>query len=381
MDLTFTEEQLAWRRKGAEFALKYILPGAKERDREGKFDLDLWRKMGEEGFLGLTLPKEYGGQGMDAITASMVAEGMGLGGDTGLALSWGAHMTIGTGPIVHFGTKEQKEKYIPKLASGEWIAAFGLTEPNAGSDVAGIQTTAEKKNGKYILNGTKMFITNAPVAKVIITAAMTDKSKGYMGMSMFIVESDFPGYSCTRSLDKLGVRSSPTGEIVYDNCEVPAENLLGIEGMGFIQAMQTLDRERGLMTAGGGGAGELALSRVMEYAKRTKRYGKPLIEYDSVREKIADIRVTLEAVRLMGWYNSWTADQGIPARVEAAIGKLFISEATVRMAINVQQIFGGYGILNDLPIERGLREARLGPVGGGTSEIQRWLIGRLSLGL
>jgi len=382
MDFSLTEEQKLFKQSVIEFAQKEIAPGAAERDEQARFDRDVWDKAAEFGLMGLPFPEEYGGSGASVIDTCLAGEALGYGSaDMGFCLSWGAHVGIGGVPIWQLGTEEQKKKYLPKIASGEWIAGLGLTEPEAGSDAAGIQTTAEKKDGYYVLNGTKTFITNGPVGNVFVVLAKTDKEKGAAGISGFIVEKDFPGFSVGKEIHKMGHRSSPTSELIFDNCEVPEENLLGQENQGFMQvALATLEWERSLLIAPGVGGMERQLEECIQYARERKQFGRPIGHFQAIQFKLADMKVWLETARLIVYRVAWNKDQGIMDPVMASVAKLYISEVGMKAALEAVQIFGGYGYTKDYPIERAIRDAKLGTLGGGTSEIQRWIIGRMLIG-
>ena len=377
LDFSLTPEQEAMRDGCRKFAEKEISPGALERDIEGKFHIEGFKKCGEFGLLGLPFPTEYGGGGADIITFMAAMEGFGWGcRDRGFNLSLGAHIVICTVPIWIFGTEEQKKKYLPKLCSGEWIGAFALTEPNAGSDVQNIQTTAVKKGNKWILNGTKMFITNGPYSNVNVVFATVDKAKRGGGITAFIVENTFKGFNVGKKLDKMGMRSSPTSELIFEDCEVPEENLLGKEGQGFLVAMETLGWERSTMTAVAIGGFEKLLAKSVQYAQERVQFGKPIGKFQEIQHKIANIKCAVEIARLLIYKCAWQKSKGINDMVFASITKLTVSELGVRNALDAIQIHGGYGYMREFEVERGLRDAVLGTLGGGTSEIQRGIISR-----
>jgi alkylation response protein AidB-like acyl-CoA dehydrogenase len=382
MDFTFTEEQLLFKQSVIEFAQKEIMPGAAERDDEARFDRDVWDKAAEFGLMGLPYPEEYGGSGASVIDTSLAGEALGYGGlDAGFCLSWGAHVVIGGVPIWQLGTEEQKKKYLPKIASGEWISGLGLTEPEAGSDAAGILTTADKKDGYYVLNGTKTFITNGPIGQVFVVLAKTDKEKGAGGITGFIVEKDFPGFAIGNEIHKTGNRSSPTSELVFDNCEVPEENVLGGVNQGFMGvALATLEWERSVMLAAAIGGQEIQLEQCVKYAKERKQFGRPIASFQAVQFMLADMKMWLETCRWILYKTAWNKDQGIMDPLQASVSKLFITECALKAARNAIQIHGGYGYTKDYAVERAYRDAQLGVLGGGTSEIQRWIIGRLLVG-
>ena len=382
MDFSFTEEQELLRKSVIEFAQNEILPGAAERDAEARFDRDLWDKAAAQGLMGLPYPEEYGGGGASVVTTSVAGEALGYGGfDSGFCLSWGAHVVIGGIPIWQLGTEEQKNKYLPKIASGEWISGLGLTEPEAGSDAAGIKTTAVKKDGFYVLNGTKTFITNGPVGDVFVVLASTDKEKRSAGITGFIVEKGFPGFSVGKEIEKMGNRSSPTSELIFEDCEVPAENMLGEENKGFMQvAMATLEWERSVMLASAIGVMEKQLEICIEYAKQRFQFNRPISSFQAVQFMLADMKMWLETSRWILYKVAWNKDAGIMDPLMASLSKLHITEVAMKAAHNAIQIHGGYGYTKDYAVERSIRDAQLGVIGGGTSEIQRWIIGRLLLG-
>ena len=382
MDFAITEEQQLFRQSVVEFAQKEIMPGAAERDEEARFDRDLWNKAAEFGLMGLHYPEEYGGSGASVFDTSLAGEALGYGGlDAGFCLSWGAHVVIGGIPIWQLGTEEQKQKYLPKIASGEWITGLGLTEPEAGSDAAGLLTKAEKKDGFYVLNGTKTFITNGPIGEVFVILAKTAPELGSAGITGFIVEKSFPGFSVGKEIHKTGNRSSPTSELIFDNCEVPAENMLGQENQGFMGvALATLEWERSVMLASAIGGMEIQLEECISYAKQRKQFGRPIAQFQAVQFKLADLKMWLETSRWILYKVAWNKDQGIMDPMMASLSKLYITEVAVKAAEQAVQIHGGYGYTKDYAVERSLRDAELGVLGGGTSEIQRWIIARLLLG-
>jgi hypothetical protein len=382
LDFSFSDEQKLFKQQVVEFAQNEIFPGAAERDEEARFDRGVWDKAAEFGLMGLPYPEEYGGSGASVIDTCVAGEALMYGGtDAGFCLSWGAHVAIGGVPIWQLGNDEQKKKYLPRIASGEWIAGFALTEPEAGSDAAGIQTTAEKKDGFYVLNGTKTFITNGPTGEVFVIMAKTDKEKGAGGISGFIVEKDFPGFSVGKEIHKMGNRSSPTSELILEDCEVPAENLLGEENKGFMAvALATLEWERTVMLASGIGGMEVQLEQCIQYAKERTQFGRPIASFQAMQFKLADMKMWLETSRWILYKVAWNKDMGIMDPMMASICKLYITEVGMKSAEEAVQIHGGYGYTKDYAVERSIRDAKLGTLGGGTSEIQRWIIGRLLVG-
>lgn len=382
MDFSLTEEQTLFKQSVVEFAQKEIMPGAAERDEEARFDRDVWNKAAEFGLMGLPYPEEYGGSGASVMDTCLAGEALGYGGlDAGFCLSWGAHVVIGGIPIWQLGTEEQKKKYLPRIASGEWITGLGLTEPEAGSDAGGLLTKADKKDGYYVLNGSKTFITNGPVGDVFVVLAKTSPEKGSAGISGFIVEKSFPGFSVGKEIHKTGNRSSPTSELIFENCEVPAENLLGQEDQGFMSvALATLEWERSVMLAAAIGGQEIQLEQCIKYAKERKQFGRPISSFQGVQFMLADMKMWLETSRWILYKVAWNKDQGIMDPMMASLSKLYITEVSLKAARNAIQIHGGYGYTKEYAVERSYRDAQLGVLGGGTSEIQRWIIGRVLVG-
>ena len=383
MDFELSPEQKAWFKEVKEFAAKEIAPYTEEYDRESTFFWEGWKKMAAMGLMGLPFPEEYGGSGASALDTAIAHDAFGAGGgDAGLSLSWGASGIIGAVPIWIMGTEEQKKKYLPGICSGEKVSCFGLTEPDAGSDAASVQTTAVKKGDEYILNGTKMFITNGPIADLSVVIAVTDKEKGANGgISAFIVEKDFEGFAVGKHLDKMGNRTSPTSELIFSDCRVPAENLLGQEGYGFYQvAKATLEWERAIMVAPAVGGMEANIERCVQYAKERKQFGQPIARFQAFAFKLAEMKCLLDTSRLLVYRVAWMKDQGMEAMMEASVCKLWVTESAFKVACEAVQIFGGYGYTREYPVERTLRDTKLGLIGGGTSEIQRMIISRMLLG-
>lgn len=379
MDFELTSEQQMFRDQVVRFCQEKIAPFAEEADLKAEFSYEAWKAMGEFGLLGLHLPEEYGGQDADVMTSIIANEAMGYGGaDGGTLLAFGAHTYLCADTIFKNGTEEQRKKYLPKLISGDWIGAMGLTEPDAGSDVASMKTTAVKKGDKYILNGAKMFITNGPIADVLVVYASTDKSAKHFGISGFIIEKDFPGFSVGKELHKMGVRASTTGELIFEDCEVPEENLLGQAGAGFLMALGTLEWDRSALLAPFVGGMEKILEDCCKYALNREQFGRPIAKFEAIQAKLAEMKTFHEIARLMVYRIGWCKDQGRPLNhLEASLAKLFIGEQGNRFADHAVQIHGGYGYIHEYPVERFFRDARLAAIGGGTSEIQRMVIARL----
>jgi alkylation response protein AidB-like acyl-CoA dehydrogenase len=383
LDFSFTDEQLAFRRSVLEFAQRVVAPGADERDREGRFDREVWDACGAFGLCGLPIPEEYGGSGADIVTTNLALEALEEGGrDSGLALSLGAHICIGAVPIWLHGTEEQRRRYLPKLCSGEWIGAFAITEPEAGSDAAGIRTRAVRDGDRWVINGTKTFITNGPVADVINVIAVTDPdAPSGSRMSCFIVERGTPGLEVGRELDKSGNRSSPTSELHFRDCVVPQENMLGPEGEALWKvAFECFDWERTVMIAASIGGMEAQLRGCLEHARQRRAFGRPIAEFEMIQDKLARMRVNINAARWLVYHAAWLKQRGLPHMQEASIAKYFVAEAAMQNALEAVQIFGGYGYIKEYPVERSIRDAKLVSIGGGTSEIQKLIIARTLLG-
>ena len=379
MDFALTDEQLMFREQVLKFARREIVPRVQEHDLKSEFDRQSWKKMGEFGILGLHFPEEFGGGGADVVTSVLAAEALGEAGvDGGLTLSYGAHTYLCADTIFTHGTDAQRRKYIPKLASGEWIGCMGLTEPNAGSDVASLRTRAERKGDSWVLNGTKMFITNGAIADVAVVYAKTDPSAGHAGISAFIVEKGTPGFSVGRQLIKMGVRTSPTSELIFEDCVIPAENLLGSEGNGFLMAMQTVEWDRSALLAPFVGAISFLIQRCTRYAQEREQFGRPIASFQGIKHKLADMKIFLEAARSLVYRIAWCKDQGRPLNhLEAAVAKLFVADWSLGPTNDAVQIFGGYGYCHEYDVERVFRDGRLAPIGGGTSDVQKVIISRL----
>ena len=358
-----------------EFVENEVKPIAAEVDEEERFPMETVEKMAKIGIMGIPIPKEYGGAGGDNLMYAMAVEELSKAcATTGVIVS--AHTSLGTWPILKFGTEKQKQKYLPKLASGEWIGAFGLTEPNAGTDAAGQQTMAvqDPETGEWILNGSKIFITNAGYANVYVIIAMTDKSKGLKGISAFIVEANTPGFSIGKKEMKLGIRGSSTCELIFENCRIPKENLLGDKGKGFKIAMMTLDGGRIGIAAQALGIAAGALDEAINYAKERKQFGRSLAQFQNTQFQIANLDVKVEAARLLVYKAAWRESNNLPYSLDAARAKLFAAETAMEVTTKAVQIFGGYGYTREYPVERMMRDAKITEIYEGTSEVQRMVI-------
>lgn len=375
MNLHFTEEQEMMRDMVREFARTEIAPFV-ERMERGEFPRSILRKMAELGLMGITVPEEYGGAGMDFISYIIaIHEISKVSATVGVILS--VHTSVGTNPILYFGTEEQKKKYVPKLASGEYLGAFCLTEPGAGSDAKSLKTKAVRQGDCYILNGSKIFITNGGEADTYIVFARTDPNeKGNRGISAFIVEKGTPGLIIGKDEKKMGLHGSRTVQIMFEDAKVPAENLLGEEGKGFKIAMANLDSGRIGIAAQSLGIAEAALEHATAYAKERIQFGKPIAEQQGVAFKLADMATAVEAAKLLVYRAAFLQAQGLPCGKEASMAKLFASRTAMENAIEAVQIFGGNGYTKDYPVERLFRDAKVCEIYEGTSEIQRLVISK-----
>lgn len=379
MDFSLTAEQISFREQVLRFAREVIVPRVREHDLAGEFDRESWKRLGDFGILGLHFPAEYGGSGADILTSVIAGEALGQAGvDGGLTLSCGAHTFLCADTIYAHGTEDQKRKYVPKLASGDWIGCMGLTEPGAGSDVAALKTRADRRGAGYILNGTKMFITNGSIADVAVIFAKTNPEGEHAGISAFIVEKGTPGFSAGRTLHKMGVRTSVTSELIFEDCVVPRENLLGEEGSGFRFAMQTVEWDRCTLLAPFVGQMDFLIERCCRYAKHRHQFGRPIASYQAIKHKIANLKIFVEAARTLLYRIAWCKDQGRPVNhLEAAIAKLFVGDWSLQPANDAVVLHGGYGYCHEYDVERVFRDSRLAPIGGGTSDIQKMIISKI----
>jgi len=357
------------------FAAEEIAPRAADIDRANEFPSDLWRKFGKLGVLGITAPAEYGGAGMGYLEHVVAMEEISRA-SASVGLSYGAHSNLAVNQIRLNGTPAQRKKYLPKLISGERVGALAMSEPGAGSDVVGMQLRAHKKRDRYVLDGSKMWITNGPDAQTLIVYAKTDMKAGAKGITAFIVERGFKGFSTAQKLDKLGMRGSNTCELVFDDCEVPAENVLGRENKGAAVLMSGLDYERAVLAGGPVGIMQACMDVVIPYVHDRKQFGQPIGEFQLMQGKLADMYTTMNAARAYVYAVARACDAGRPARKDAAGAILFAAEKATWMALEAIQCLGGMGYINESPTGRLLRDAKLYEIGAGTSEIRRWLIGR-----
>ena len=373
MDFSLSKQQNLFLQMIREFAEKEVKPLAAEVDESERFPIETVEKMAKLGIMGIPFPTEYGGAGGDNQLYTMAVEELSrVCATTGVIVS--AHTSLCCAPIMENGTPEQKAKYLPKLCSGEWIGAFGLTEPNAGTDASAQQTMAVKEGDHYVLNGNKIFITNAAHAHVYIIMAMTDKSKGTRGISAFIVERDFPGFSIGKKEKKMGIRGSATCELIMENCIVPAENLLGQEGKGFSIAMKTLDGGRIGIASQALGIAQGAMDETVKYVKERKQFGKAIGQFQNTQFQLADLQTRIEAARLLVRKAAYKKDMKLPYAADAAMAKLFAAETAMDMTTKAVQFHGGYGYTREYPVERMMRDAKITEIYEGTSEVQRMVI-------
>ncbi|MBC7341231.1 MAG: acyl-CoA dehydrogenase [Clostridia bacterium] len=373
MDLKLTEEQQMLRQMVRDFAEEKVKPGAAERDETEHFDRSLFDQMAELGLTGIPFPVEYGGGGADTLSYAIAVEEISrVDASAGTTLS--AHTSLASWPIYKYGTEEQKQKYLVPLCEGKHLGAFGLTEPSAGSDAGSLRLSAKKTNSGYVLDGTKIFITNAGEAETYVVFASTDRSKGHRGISAFIVEKGTPGFSFGKKEKKMGIRSSATVELVFENCEIPAENLLGEEGKGFYIALSTLDGGRIGIAAQAVGIAQGAFEEALNYAKERQQFGKPIAQQQGIQFMLAEMATKIEAARMLVYKAALLKDAGEPYGHASAMAKLFAAEVAMEVTTKAVQIFGGYGYTREYPVERMMRDAKITEIYEGTSEIQKVVI-------
>lgn len=373
MNFDLTKEQSLFEKMIKSFAEKEVKPLAAEIDETERFPVETVKKMAPLGIMGIPVPEEYGGSGGNNLMYSIAIEELSAAcATTGVIVS--AHTSLCVAPILENGTPAQKQKYLPKLASGEWLGAFGLTEPNAGTDASAQQTTAIEDGDNYILNGSKIFITNAGYAQVYIILAMTDKSAGIKGISAFIVEEGTPGFSIGKKEKKMGIRGSSTCELIFENCVIPKENLLGKIGKGFGIAMKTLDGGRIGIAAQALGIAQCAMDETVKYIKERKQFGRPISAFQNTQFQLAELQTKISAARLLVRSAAFKKDQGINYSTDAAMAKLYAAEVAMEMANKAIQFHGGYGYTREYSVERLLRDAKITEIYEGTSEVQKMVI-------
>jgi alkylation response protein AidB-like acyl-CoA dehydrogenase len=386
VEFSLSDEQQQLRRTVREFAEREIAPHVMEWDEASKFPSEIIPKLAEMGLLGVIFPEKYGGAGMGYVEYAIIIEELSrVDGSVGIIVA--AHNSLCTNHIFKFGTEEQRRKYVVPLAQGKKLGCWSLTEPEAGSDAGGTRTVAAKQNGGWVINGSKTFTTNGHYADVCVAMAVTDATKKHHGISAFVLEKGTPGFRPGKKENKLGLRASDTSEVVFTDCRVPAENLLGREGEGFVNCLQILDGGRISIASLGLGMAQGAYECAVRYAKERKQFGKPIAEFQAIQFKLADMATQIEAARLLTYRAAWLADQAIAsgaadARItrESSMAKLYAGEVAVRVANEAVQIHGGYGFIKDYPAEKYYRDVKLCTIGEGTSEIQRMVIARQLLG-
>ena len=373
MDFSYTKQEELFLQMIREFAEKEVKPLAAEVDEEERFPCETVEKMAKIGLMGIPVPKQYGGAGGTNLMYGMAVEELSrVCATTGVILS--AHTSLCVAPIMENGTEEQKQKYLPKLASGEWIGAFGLTEPNAGTDAAGQQTTAVLDGDEWVLNGSKIFITNGSYAHVFIVIAMTDKSLGTKGISAFIVEKTDPGFSIGKKEKKMGIRGSATTELIFEDCRIPKDRQLGQLGKGFGLAMKTLDGGRIGIACQALGIAQGAMDETVKYTKERKQFGRSIAQFQNTQFQMADLETKVQAARLLVRAAHYKKDHGIPYSADAAMAKLFAAETAMEVTTKAVQFHGGYGYTREYPVERMMRDAKITEIYEGTSEVQRMVI-------
>lgn len=375
MQFKLSEEHEMLKKMVRDFAEEVIAPSAAERDEEARFDRTHFDQMAELGLTGVPWPEEYGGAGMDYLAYCIVVEELSRV-DASVGVTISAHTSLAGWPLYKFGTEEQKQKYLRPMAEGKKIGAYGLTEPASGSDAGGMKTVAKEDGDHYIINGSKIFITNGGLADIYVVFALTDPNDR-RSTTAFIVESDFEGFSVGKKEDKMGIRSSPTTEIIFENCRVPKENILGEVGDGFKIAMKTLDGGRNGIAAQAVGIAQGALDAAVAYASERVQFGKPIIENQGVGFTLADMATATEASRLLTYQAAWLEGEGLPYGKASAMAKLMAGDTAMKVTTDAVQVFGGYGYTKDYPVERFMRDAKITQIYEGTQEIQRMVISRM----
>ncbi len=375
MDFEYTEEQKHLRKSVREFAEAEIGPHVMEWDEAQIFPLEVIKKLGRLGYMGSVFPEEYGGAGLGYIEYSIIIEELSrVDGSVGIIVA--AHTSLCCNHIYKAGTEEQRQRYLPKLATGEWLGCWSLTEPEAGSDAAGTRTAAVRQGDCWVLNGAKTFTTNAHYADVCVAMAVTDRGSAQHGISAFIIEKDTPGFRTGKKENKLGLRASATGEVIFNDCRLPASQLLGKQGEGFVDSLKTLDGGRISIAALALGMAQGAYDAALQYSKVRQQFSRPISEFQAIQHKLVDMATDIDASRLLIYRAASMLDKGQRVTRESAMAKLFASEAAVRIANEAVQIHGGYGFIKDYPVEKFYRDVKLCTIGEGTSEIQRLVIAR-----
>jgi alkylation response protein AidB-like acyl-CoA dehydrogenase len=370
-----TEEREQLRKEIRDFALREIAPNVSRWDEASEFPEDVVKALGRMGLLGVIFPVEYGGSGLGYVDYVLAIEELSaVDGSIGIIVA--AHNSLGTNHIFVAGNEEQRRRFVPKLASGEWLGAWGLTEPGSGSDAGGARTTAVRSDKGWVLNGNKTFITNGHYADVAVVIAVTDRTKGVHGLSAFVVEKGTPGFRAGKKENKLGLRASDTSELIFEDCEIPAENLLGAEGAGFVDSMRILDGGRISIAALSLGMAKGALEASLKYVKERRQFGKAIAEFQGIQWKLADMATELDAARLLTHRAAVMKDAGLKTTLESSMAKLKASEVAVKICDEAVQLHGGYGFIKDYPVEKFYRDVKLCTIGEGTSEIQRMVIAR-----
>jgi alkylation response protein AidB-like acyl-CoA dehydrogenase len=375
MDFKLSERELEVKKLARDFAENEIAPVIMQYDESQEFPMDIANKLGEMGFLGIIFPEEYGGANFSPLEYCIIIEEISRI-DPSMGLTIAAHNGLCTNHIYSFANDDLKKKYLPDLTSGKKLGAWGLTENVSGSDAGGMATTAAKKNGHYVINGSKLFITHGSVGETAVVTAVTDKSKGNNGISAFILEKGWKGFNVGKKENKLGMRSSDTAELIFENVEVPAENLIGEEGQGYKQALQILDGGRIAIAALSIGIAQGAFDASIKYAKERKQFGKPLADFQGIQFKLSDMATEIDAARLLTYRAAWLKEQGQDISLAASMAKYFASEIATKATNEAIQIHGGYGFLKDFPVEKLYRDVKLMTIGEGTSEVQKMVIAR-----
>ncbi len=377
MDFSWSEEQLKYKQAVIEFAQKELSTDLIDRDRQGELAHEDWKKCAKFGILGLAVPEEYGGSGSDILTTMLVMEGLGYGcRDNGLIFAMNAQMWSVQHPILAFGSEAQKQKYLPGLCRGDLIGAHGMSEPDSGSDAYSLRARAERIDEGYRINGTKMFVTNAPVANMALVFATVNPNKGMAGVTAFLIDKGTPGFKVSRNIEKMGLRTSPMGELIFEDCIVPVENRLGPEGAGSSIFNSSMEWERSCILGSHIGAMDRQLEGCIRYARERSQFGQKIGKFQSVANRVADMKVRLETARLLLYKVAWLNQNGKPAVMEAALAKLYLSECFVNSSMDAIRTYGGYGYMTELEVERDLRDAIGGTLYSGTSDIQRVIIAR-----